>query len=207
MRIASGLLVVACLVFDVAEAQPSGSPAAVAEDAQLTDWRDRARSLSAQADDAALRLESARRAYKRARQGSDVQGGDRLALMTDVARAEADLHDARSGFARLLEEARSGGAPPGFLRELEDEAVSEDIALALATEAETPDQHLTVARNLRARAVRYRAMADRHRELGLEYGDDRRGSQQAHCKRLAELEEKMAEQYDRLAEDHEEHAD
>ncbi len=209
MRALGALLVVGYVVSAVpcaAAPDPDASARAAAEEATIADWQERARALFAQAEDAALRLEAGRRAYKRARQGGDVQGGDRLALMTEVARAEADLHDARAGFARLQEEARRADLPPGFLRELEDAASSEDIAFELATEAETPDQHSTVARNLRARAVRYRAMAERHRTLGRRYADDDRRSQQAHCERLADLEEKMAGQYDRLAEGHEEHA-
>lgn len=209
MRGLVGLLLVGSLGLAlVADAQDAGgSQAALAEEARLADWSDRARSFLIKAEDASARLEAGRRAYKRARQGQDVQGGDRLALMTEVARAEADLHEARAGFERLREEARREGAPPGFVRELEDAAVAEDVTLLLATEAETQDQHSTVARNLRARATRYRAMAERHRELGAEYAEGGRRSQRAHCERLADLEEKMADQYKRLAEGHEQHED
>ena len=192
--------------FPRAFAEPRGGSPTESEVVQVHDWQERARVLVAQIQDASSRLAEGRAEYQRVRHHRRIRGQDKLALLTEAARAEADLDEARASLARLLEEARQGGAPPGLLREFEDLDSAEDLVVELATQAKTAEQHLTVARNFRARAARYRAMADRHREMGQRFAGSDSGwieEQRAHCERLADLEEGVAEQYERLAAGHE----
>lgn len=185
-------------------------PAGLSEERQMAYWQERARALAEQVRDATARLAAGREQYTRIRHHRRIRGEDKVTVLTEIARAEADLGDAQAALERLPEEARRAGAPPGWLREFEGTTSSEDFAEELAAEARTPEAHLALARSLRARAARYRSMAERHREMGLAYDEARMrtaSEQRKHCDRLAELETGVAEEYERLAKGHEAQAE
>ena len=191
-------------------ADPSEPPAGLSEQEQMAYWQGRGRALAGRVRDASARLAAGREQYQRIRHHRRIRGEDKVGVLTEIARAEADLIDAQAALERLPEEARRAGAPPGWLREFEGAASSEDFAKELAAEARTPGEHLALARSLRARAARYRWMAERHREMGLAYGGTRMrtaAEQRKHCDRLAELETGVAEEYERLAQGHEAQAE
>jgi len=191
-------------------ADPSEAPPAFSEEEQMAYWQGRGRALAERVRDASARLAAGREEYQRIRHHRRIRGEDKVAVLTEIARAEADLIEAQAALERLPEEARRAGAPPGWLPEFEGAAPLEDFAEELAAEARTPEAHLALARSLRARAARYRSMAERHREMGLAYDGSRMrtiGEQRKHCDRLAELEIGVAEEYERLAQGHETQAE
>ena len=188
-----------------ASADPNEPSVGLSEEQQMVYWQERARALAERVRDASARLAAGREQYTRIRHHRRIRGEDKVTVLTEIARAEADLSDAQAALERLPEDARRSGAPPGWLREFEGAASPEDFAEELAAEAKTPEAHLALARSLRARAARYRSMAERHREMALSYDAARMrtaAEQRKHCNRLAELETGVAEEYERLAEGH-----
>lgn len=170
--------------------------------------RARAQGTVARLEAATERLEESRRAYSRLRGNRRAHGESKLTVLTDAAQAEADVIDAQEALEDLFDEARQEGAGDA-LREFEDYRAP-DLALELSATAETPEQHRAAALNFRERAARHRSQARRHRDMATGYAaqggsdGDRRSE---HCARLADIEEELASQYERLAEGHEEHVD
>ena len=80
---------------------------------------------------------------------------------------------------------------------------------ALVQSADTPQDHATLAKHFRAKAEEMRRSATRHRRMAETYSGHKhlkRDMQKKHCQNLAELNEKMAAEYEALAEGHEEAA-
>jgi len=68
--------------------------------------------------------------------------------------------------------------------------------------ADTPAEHAALAKHYRAQADQARALAKRHLSMGRAYvgGKSTQGRQfQNHCRKIAEQQEAMAQEYDALA--------
>lgn len=207
LLIASALLSLAPAALRAADA-PEPPPGA-SEEAQKVYWQDRARRLQEQIDDAVARLDHGRAEYARGRHHRKIRGEHKVDVLTEIARAEADLIEARRSLEQLPEQARRAGAEPGWLRDINVTPLPEDLEPLLIEAAGDPEQHRTVARLLRARAARLRDRAEGHREMGMAYeGTKFRNAeeQRRHCDRLAELEARTADEYERLAEGHDANA-
>jgi hypothetical protein len=173
------------------------------EERQKAYWQDRYRRLTERIRDAQERLEAASAELSRARHHRTLRGGEqKLPVLGDIARAEADLMESARALEALPEEARRAGAPPGWLRELEGESPLVGMDRVLAESADTPDRHTELAQRFRTRAMRLRAEAESHESMSFAYGSTRMrsaGDQRKHCARLATLSRELADEYDRLA--------
>lgn len=176
------------------------------EEEQKAYWQDRYRRLTEQVRNARERLEAAGADLSRARHHRKLRGGEqKLPVLGDLARAEADFMESARALEGLPEEARKAGAPPGWLRELDGDAPLVGMDRVLVESADTPDGHTELAQRFRARAMRLRVEAESHDSMSLAYPSTRMRSaadQTKHCARLAKLSRELADEYDRLAEGH-----
>ena len=199
-------LALTVLIASSPSAEQIAPPGGLSEEQQINFWQERGRSLVERVRDASERLAAGKAQYSRFRHHRRIRSEDKAKVLMDIARAEADLSDAQTALERFPEDARRAGALPGWEREFEDAGSTDDFAVELAEEPSTPEAHLLLARSFRARASRYRSMAERHKEMGLAYEGERMrtaADQRKHCDRLAELETGVAEEYERLASGHE----
>ena len=196
-------IAIAALLVAVGHAEPPAADAS--EEQQKTYWQNRHEQLAERVRDAGARVEATRAEYVRGRHHYKIRGENYVRVLTQIAKAESDLMEAQRELRGLPEEARRAGAPPGWLRELEEVPSAADLDRLLAEEASPPEQHEALARHLRARAVELRDTAESHRLMGFEYTTTKlptAEAQREHCAKLAELESRLADEYDRLAEGH-----
>ena len=206
-RVAFMLACLAIVATSAPTAVAQGSPGeAQQEEEQKANWQGRYRRLIEQIREARERLEAAGAELSRARHHRTLRGGEqRLPVLEDRARAEADLIELSRALEALPEEARRAGAPAGWLREVEEDSPLVGMDRVLAESADTIERHADLAERFRARAVRLRAEAESHESMSLAYGSTRMrsaGDQKKHCARLARLSRELADEYDRLAEGH-----
>lgn len=208
MRPCRALMLVLLVVLGVAALQSSAEPPGQAEqeEEQKVYWQDRYRELTKRIRDARERLEAASAELSRSRHHRTLRGGEqKLPLLGEVARAEADLTDSTRALEALPEEARRAGAPPGWLREVEGDSPLVGMDRVLAESADTPERHADLAQRFRSRAAKLRAEAESHESMSLAYTSSRMRSaddQKKHCARLAKLSRELADEYDRLADGH-----
>ena len=166
-------------------------------------WQGRHHEIVERIRSASERLEAARATYARGKHTRKLQDQGKLDVATEMVRAEADLRAAHAELEAFPEEARRGGALPGWLREVEDE---EPSLHRLADPPRDAEEHRALAERLRSRAARYRVQAEEHRSMGLAYRGTRMGNAEemrAHCDEIARLDVELARQLERLAEGHE----
>ena len=191
--------------FLVAVGRAEPPPADAPEEQQKAYWQNRHEQLVERVRDAGARLEATRAEYVRGRHHYKIRGESYVRVLTQIAKAEADFMDAQRELRGLPEEARRAGALPGWLRELEEVPSAAELDRLLAEEASTPESHEALARHLRARAAELRDTAESHRSMEHAYATTKlptAEAQREHCAKLAELESRLADEYDRLAEGH-----
>jgi hypothetical protein len=89
------------------------------------------------------------------------------------------------------------------------EEQGDSLELLVVEMAQTPAEHAALAKHYRAKADSARALAQRHQSMGRAYvgGKSTQGRQfQNHCRKIAEQQEAMAQEYDALAKLHDEEA-
>jgi hypothetical protein len=76
-------------------------------------------------------------------------------------------------------------------------------AAAMVEAADSPEEHLALAEHYREKAAMARKRAEQHRKMGERYAGPKSRTMREHCDELVVLSEKVADQYDKLAEGHE----
>ena len=124
----SQLLVVILLALATGFAIAS-SPAGASADAEEADrksyWQSRYSRVLTRASMAEARLETSRKALRKARQRDRFRGARRSEILSDLEEAEKEFAEANSVLVKFPESARRAGIPPGWLREVEDRLAHE----------------------------------------------------------------------------------
>ena len=98
------------------------SPAMAEDESQRKEhWQTRYSMAIAGAAKAEARVETSRKALRKARQRDRLKGDHRTKVLADVEEAEQEVEKARALLDAFPESARRAGIPPGWLREVREQ--------------------------------------------------------------------------------------
>lgn len=116
-------LVVALLALATGFAICVSSASAEDETQRKQDWQHQYSTVIAGAAKAEARVETSRKALRKARQRDRLKGDHRVKVLAELEEAEREVEKARALLDKFPESARRAGIPPGWLREVEDRQI------------------------------------------------------------------------------------
>lgn len=202
--------VFALLVTALTTPMPGLATEPTSEADETAHWEARYRDLERSVAEALARLEPAEATLACGRHHLKIRGEYKVDTLEQITRAKADLGVAVQELRDLPERARRAGASAKLLVELEDRPLMSRPDELSVWSAQGPEQHRALAGEFRHRAARLREVAAGHDSMARAYETSKMRSateQARHCKRIAELDRELADQYDRLADGHESEAE